>query len=453
MNKTVKPLSLRQGWIYAIGQLGWATMINVIGLQLVYFYIPTVDSGIPVFISQATFLLVLNAVAILGAIGRVFDAFTDPIIAYFSDKYDHPNGRRIPFMRWGILPAGISFFLLFYPIVDGASWINIAWFLVIQFIFYASLTVYVTPYLTLISEFGHTPKERLNLATYISVTYAIGIAIAAQVPGIATAILESGFCSTIVESIQTAIMAIAIFSMICMLIPTLSLKEKLHSIGKKSEVAFMTSLKSTFKNKHFKYYIIADLSYFLGMTLVMTGLLYYITVLLELGEEKSGLLTTVMIIISFLVYPIVNKLAKIVGKKKLICFAFVLMAINFISIYFLGKMPFANMTQAWILIAMMAVPMAFLGILPNAVLADIALHSSKTTGVNQEGMYFAARTLMQKFGQTIGIFLFAVLTTFGKDIGDDLGIRLSGIVGAAFCIFAAVYFLFYNEKEVLSIDE
>ncbi len=315
------------------------------------------------------------------------------------------------------------------------------------------MTVYVTPYLTLISEFGHTPKERLNLATYISVTYAIGIAIAAQVPGIATAILESGFCSTIVESIQTAIMAIAIFSMICMLIPTLSLKEKLHSIGKKSEVAFMTSLKSTFKNKHFKYYIIADLSYFLGMTLVMTGLLYYITVLLELGEEKSGLLTTVMIIISFLVYPIVNKLAKIVGKKKLICFAFVLMAINFISIYFLGKMPFANMTQAWILIAMMAVPMAFLGILPNAVLADIALHSSKTTGVNQEGMYFAARTLMQKFGQTIGIFLFAVLTTFGKDIGDDLGIRLSGIVGAAFCIFAAVYFLFYNEKEVLSIDE
>ena len=115
----------------------------------------------------------------------------------------------------------------------------------------------------------------------------------------------------------------------------------------------------------------------------------------------------------------------------------------------MGKVPLNNSLQAYTVVILYSIPLAFLGILPNAVLADIAEHDALKTGVRQEGMFFAARTLMQKFGQTFGVLCFAALTSLGKDPGDDFGIRLSGMLGFALCMFAATYFLKYNEKKLL----
>jgi len=42
------------------------------------------------------------------------------------------------------------------------------------------------------------------------------------------------------------------------------------------------------------------------------------------------------------------------------------------------------------------------------------------------------------------------LTTLGKDPGDDLGIRLSGIVGFALCLIAGFIFMRYDEKKLLA---
>ena len=78
--------------------------------------------------------------------------------------------------------------------------------------------------------------------------------------------------------------------------------------------------------------------------------------------------------------------------------------------------------------------------LPNAVLADIAQEDAIRTKEQREGMFFAARTLMQKFGQTFGVVSFAMLTTLGRDVGDDLGVRLSGLVGFALCLVAGIVF-------------
>jgi len=96
-----------------------------------------------------------------------------------------------------------------------------------------------------------------------------------------------------------------------------------------------------------------------------------------------------------------------------------------------------------------SVPLAFLSVLPNAVLADIAEHDALKSGERKEGMFFAARTLMQKFGQTFGILIFAMLTTFGKDPGNDLGIRLSGVAGFVLCLGAGLVFIRYNEKKLM----
>jgi glycoside/pentoside/hexuronide:cation symporter, GPH family len=144
----------------------------------------------------------------------------------------------------------------------------------------------------------------------------------------------------------------------------------------------------------------------MGLTIINTGLLFYVTVLLGLPEALVGNLLGIMVIVSFLFYPLVNILARKVGKKILVTISFLFMSSIFLAIFFLGRLPLPEETQAYLLVLFYAVPLAFLGVLPNAVLADIAGHDALKTGEAKEGMYFAARTLMQKFGQTFGILVF-----------------------------------------------
>ncbi len=444
-------LAPRTKGVYALGQLGWSILINIVNLQLVYFYIPTSDSGIPEYIPQVTFLVVLNTLTLLAASGRFFDAITDPIIAYLSDNWKSKNGRRVPFLRFGAIPAAICCLLLFVPIADGAGWANILWLFVVQICFYLSLTIYVTPYFALLAELGSGASDRLSLSLWISITYALGIVIASQVPGIATLFADVDSAT----SIQMAIAVLALVAIGFMLIPAFLLNEvELVSQQTRNEQpSIWASISETFKNQHFKYYVVADFAYFSGLTITMTGLLYYITILLGLEESAVGVLLPLMVGVSFLFYPIVSVLAKRVGKKQCVVLSFAWLAAVFGLIYMLGDLPMDSWTQALMLVISMAIPISFLGVLPNAILGDIASSHAKQTGVSNEGMFFAARTLLQKFGQTAGVIIFASLTVFGKDVGDDFGIRLSGVVGAIMCIVAALYFSKYDEQRVLHEEE
>ncbi|MGL1891824.1 MAG: MFS transporter [Spirochaetaceae bacterium] len=438
-------LPLKVALIYSVGQFGWSILVNIVSLQLVYFYIPPVGSGIKLHITQAIFLVVLNTLSILAASGRIFDAVTDPVIANLSDRWRGKRGRRTPFLLFGAAPAAIFCTLMFLPVVNGISGWNIAWLFFMQLLFYFFITVYVTPYFALIPELGHTSNERLNLSTWISITYGLGLITAAMVPSIADLINRDDR----VRSIQIAIAIVSFIAFIAMIIPGVFIDEKKYADGQPSNVPLIKAFKRTFSNINFRYYAIADLIYFIGLTIILTGLLYYVTVLLGLSERLVGSLLLIMIAVSFIFYPLVNILAKKVGKKILIIISILFMGLIFFGLFFLGKYPIPTIIQAYLVVIFYSIPLSFLGILPNAVLADIAEHDSLKSGIRQEGMFFAARTLMHKFGQTIGVLLFAALTTLGKDPGNDFGIRVSGIVGFILCMFAGFYFLKYNEKKIM----
>lgn len=438
-------LPLKSTLIYATGQFGWSILVNIISLQLVYFYIPPSDAGIRIYITQVVFMVVLNTISILAASGRVFDAITDPIIANLSDRCTAKIGRRRPFLLIGAAPAAIFCTLMFIPLVDGVSRWNITWLFLMQLLFYLFITVYVTPYFALIPELGHTANERLNISTWISITYGLGLITAAMVQRIADFIPLNDRA----RSLQLAITFVAFIAMVAMLVPGIFLDEKRFAEGKPSTTPLKAAFKHTFLNKNFRCYAVTDFIYFIGLTIIMTGLIYYVTVLLELPGSLVSRLLFIMITISFIFYPIVNFLAKEVGKKRLVILSISMMGLIFLGLFFLGKYPIPNYTQAYLVVILYSIPLSFLGILPNAILADIAEHDSLKTGIRQDGMFFAARTLMHKFGQTIGVLLFAMLTSLGKDVGNDLGIRVSGILGFSLCLGAVIYFLRYEERKIL----
>jgi GPH family glycoside/pentoside/hexuronide:cation symporter len=445
-----KPFTTGKQAAYALGMMGWSILINMINVILIYLYLPPKGSGLPIFITQVTILGIFNVIAIITASVRLVDAVYDPFIAQFSDKSKNPKGRRIPLMKLAILPSLLFCCLVFHPLQEHQSSMNIAWLVISLAGFYVSTTTYYIPYNALLPELAPTSKDKVRLATWQSFGYVMGIALASNVFNIAAFLRSDLRVGTRLLSLQLTIFGLAIVAAALMAIPAFTIDEKSFSVSKPSKVPIRRALKQTMANRNFVFFLIADFSYFIAVTIITAGLLYFITVLLRLPETIGNRLMAVMILVSFLFYPLVNFLSVRIGKKLIVVISFFLLALVFAGVFFMGKVPISAKAQIYMVIALAAIPVASLNILPNAILSEIIDKDTRDTGNNKEAIYFAVTYFFVKIAQTLGISLFAMFLIYGKDVGHDFGIRLNGVLGFALCVLAAVIFTGFNEKSVAS---
>jgi glycoside/pentoside/hexuronide:cation symporter, GPH family len=443
---SLQKIPLAKQITYAFGMMGWSIMINLISVILVYLYLPPESSGLPKLITQVVIFGFFNVIAIITASGRLVDAVVDPFIAQFSDRSKNPKGRRIPMMKWAILPAFIFCCLIFYPLKQEESTINILWLVIMLIGFYVSSTAYIIPYNALLPELAPSSEDKVRLSTFQSVGYVMGIGISSNAFNLTELLQTSLNMSTRIAALQLSVFIMALLAAVFMLITVLTIDEKKYCVSVPSAVPLKSALLQTLRNKNFLLFIVADFSYFIAVTIITSGLMYFVTVLLFLEESIGNKLMMTMVLVSFLFYPIINFLAKKIGKKIIVIVSLGLLSLVFLGIYFLGKADVNPLLQIYSLIAFAAIPLASLNILPNAILAEIIEKDSEDTHENKEAIYFAVRYFFVKIAQTFGIALFAMLLIYGKDIGNDLGVRLNGILGFVLCFLAALIFTRFKEK-------
>jgi len=440
-------LPLSKQIAYALGQFGWSLLSGLIGSYLIFYYIPTQESGISIFIPQITFFGFVSIIGAITMFGRFWDAITDPWIATLSDRSKSKKGRRISFMRNSAVPVAISTVLVFWSPFNSESPWNAIFLIVSITLYYLFITMYVTPFFALLSELGHTPQERLNLSTLISVTWFLGAAVASQAPTLWNVFIGMGYTPDV--AVRIAIAILSVIAMVFMLIPVFAIDEKRYCESVPSEMKMMESIKATFANREFTVFALSDLVYWVAVTMFQSSLLYYITVLLKLPDTMFGTLFILLGVGSFIFYVPVNLLAKKVGKKSLLLGAFVMFVFVYIAGAFMGMMPISTTLQAYLLVALASIPMAVFGILPNAVIADIAEYDAKRTGVRREGMFFGTRTFMSKIGQMLSMLILSALLLYEINGSNELGIRLTAVFAAVFCLLGLITLLFYNEKKIL----
>lgn len=458
----MKRLSKRQMRIFAVGQLGWSTLSGVISAWFVTFYLPTqndINGGAIQYIAPG--LIIGGFLTVLGlitALSRVFDAVTDPLIASLSDRSKNKRGRRIPFMQYAAVPLSVVTVLLFCaPIEEISSW-NVVWISVFIVLFYLFMTMYCTPYNALISEFGKTQDDRMYISTAISLTFFAGTLLA-YTPFVFAGLLRGnvGFA----WSYRICFIALAVIACVCMLIPTFFLKEKDFVETKPSNVNMFKSLGATFKNGNFRTFVFSDIMYWVGLTLFQTGLPFFVKVSMKLDESFTMIFLGSMTVLSAAFYPIVPKLVKKFGKKKLVITGFLGLALTYVIaglIGIIGTTVVPGIVYGVLICIVAAFPMALLGIIPQSIVADVAEADGYETGENREGMFFAARTFAMKFGQSLAMLVFTSLAIIGttqntnsNDItASVIGMTIVGFVAVAFCSLGALILSFYNEKKIMS---
>lgn len=494
----MKKITNKLLWIFAVGQFGWSLLSGIIATWLVHLYTGSAAKFLDTngilsqFISQNPLVASLTLFGLITAVGRLFDAVTDPLIASWSDRSSFRGGRRIPFLRAASLPFALLTAAVFVLPATGSVATNNTIIFALLMLFYLAMTLYCTPYNALIAELGDTQQHRINVSTFISFTYIAGFSLATMVPSLANvfqdgkvaailaaAAAEKGMAAeeltamlqgtamdevrailsqdtltqlTLAQqsAMRSAIGVMCAIAFVACMVPAVFIKERDYIDSKPSKTPAFSSLFKTFQNGQFRRFVYADVIYFFAVTLFQTGLADFETRLMGIPSDNTFTLTVIMTVVSLLLYLPVNRLAPKLGKKKLIVTGFFAYAAVFLVTALCGQ------GFAWGLIVAVSagVPMAILGILPQACVADVCELSTLETGEDRSGMFFAARTFAMKMGQALSMVIYTSVTVKhlvnGVETVEAGQYRTVAWIATVTCVIGACLFLLYNEKMILS---
>ena len=455
----LKPITNKILWIFAVGQFGWSLLSGIVSTWLVHLYTGVAETEgatnglFAQFITQNPILGSLTIFGVITAFGRIFDAVTDPLIASWSDRSDFKGGRRIPFMKAVAIPfAAVTVAIFIVPQFTNVILNDILIF-VLLILFYLFMTLYCTPYNALIAELGDTQKNRINVSTYISFTYIAGFSLSTLVPTVAGPL--GSIAGSQANGMRLAIAVLAGIAAIAMILPAFLIKERQYIYSRPVKTHAFKSLLVTFKNGQFRRFVYSDVIYFFAVTLFQTGLADFETKLMGIDSSYTFLLTVLMTVVSLILYPLVNGLARKVGKKNLIITGF----FTYSAVFLLTALCGQGLIWGIIIAGCAGIPMAILGILPQACVADVSELSALETGENRSGMFFAARTFAMKMGQALSMVVYTSVTVATILTGDD-GVetkivnasqyRTTAWIAFGACLAGALLFFFYREKKVLT---
>ncbi|MEM9172878.1 MAG: MFS transporter, partial [Pseudomonadota bacterium] len=138
-------------------------------LKLVYGIGAFVNNTLAAAIGSMTIVLNLGLglsptlVGLLGALPRLTDAITDPLMGYISDNTNTKYGRRRPYIFIGAIAAGLIFILLWQLPPGKSDGFYFWYFLGGSLIFYLAYTIFATPWVALGYELTPDYHERTRL--------------------------------------------------------------------------------------------------------------------------------------------------------------------------------------------------------------------------------------------------------------------------------------------------
>lgn len=460
-----KQISTPKIFAYCLGDFSRAVINGLIVTYALKFFNVTESSGLPL-------LLPIGAMGIIRMVGLIFDAVTDPWVASISDRSTNKNGKRIPFIRLAAIPYAVTCLLMFFPPDAAVSTLNVIWVVVMILLYYLASTFYTVPYQALQAELTSDTRRRVFFYTINSLMFVIGSAIIYVHP-----VLVNMFKAQGMETVWAWRAAFGVFAAlgaICAVIPGFILKEKDYVESRTYHVPILKSFAQTIKVKQFRIVGLGYLVMQSGFAFFNAAMLFYIDVLLKLNESFATIVLGISIVFGVCTYPLVNLIARKIGKKPLLIIACLIYVVVYAGIFFyqpisafFGTAPVTNalilsfagagalvgdVVCAFLIGLLIAFPIACTNILPASAFADLAQYDTIKTGENKTGMFIATRNFAYKVSSAVVMWIVSSVMYFGAmdSYPTVMGVRLTAIIAAGLLLVAAVIYMRYDDKTIVS---
>ncbi|MBR2495986.1 MAG: MFS transporter [Clostridia bacterium] len=444
---------------YCLADIAKGLFNGMIGNYLLYFFQPTVKSGLPQLLPQDKILGFITIMALITGLGKVIDAITDPLVASMSDKCTHKAGRRMPFMRYAAIPYALSVLLIFYAPFQNGSIFNAIWVGIFLLTYYTAYTFYFIPRNALVPEI--IPDAKVRVGYYgISTAFFMG---SSSFMYAATAFVNilKNFGLDALWAWRAIFTLFAAIGMTCLLLSAYAFDENEYvSKNTKPKESLLKSFGLVFKNKNFIIFGLGDLFSGVSMAFFQTAMLYYITMLLNVPESQSFLVMLSAIGVAICLFPFIIKFSRKYNKKALLVAASIVFTVVFAFIFFGDKIAaLAPGNELFIGLALGVVvsfPFAAINILPQSIMSDIIQEDCLKNNVNREGIFSATKTFIEKVASAVAMVIVSSVLAIGALSGESvglLGVKLTGVFAGVFSLLSLVMFIFYNDKQVTDYIE
>ena len=280
----------------------------------------------------------LNAIFIATAmiIFTIWDAVNDPFIGYLTDritKLTRRFGKRFPWIIVGIIPANFMFALMFMPpMVNAAS--NpmpiFIWIVVTTCLFDSLATLCFINVESLFPDKFRNGKARRRARGWGTPLSMIALPVSAIIPPLMITFDDPA------SYIPMAFLCVGILTVVSILfLPGMwENKETIdrYYVSQMKPETFIAALKSTLKQKSFRYYIIIFFGFVVVTNSLTASIPYAVFVVLQ-GDESDAILlfamflTGALISVPFWIYFNKrlnnNKKSAVIGGITLTCGAFI----------------------------------------------------------------------------------------------------------------------------------
>jgi GPH family glycoside/pentoside/hexuronide:cation symporter len=353
--------------------------------------------------------------------GKVWDAVTDPMMGYISDRTLSRWGRRRPYLLFGAVPLALTMWLFFSVPRTENSFLLVLWAGFALMLLNTAMTVINIPYGSLTPELTGDYHERTSLNGY-----RFGCAVFGTILGAAavqplvdlfakmkqgdnggTGGLQFGWSMT--GLLMGAVIAIVT------LVTFFGVKEKKLSKADLPVKGFFATYKAVFLNGPFVKLLFTYGLNIMGLTFLQTILAYY-TEYVYSRPDITPLAMMILLLTAMICIPISVLISKKIGKKRTYQICFVALATASMIIYFLGQRLGPNFFLGMMVYA--GIGVGFMYVAPFAMIPDAVDYGAAHTGERDEGAYYGIWTFISKLGTSFSVFVSGLILSAGGYIAN-----------------------------------
>jgi GPH family glycoside/pentoside/hexuronide:cation symporter len=387
-------LSLRCIADYVAPTAGVGFMFMMVGLYLMKY---------------ATDVLLIPPVA-MGTIffaARIWDAVSDPVAGYLSDRTRTSLGRRRPWLLASVVPVAAAFVVVWSPpaALSGAE--TVAWMAAGVIGFYAAMTIFIVPHLSLGAELSLDYHDRTRLYGARHIVWNVGSIAALAGMALLIAATSPGSRAdprAVANRMALLVSAITAASIVWAVI---RLRERPEHLGRGARNS-LGAYRDVLANPHARLLLVVILIESLGGATIVV-LTPYVAQYIIGRPDLTPLFILVYMLATISFVPMWLPLSRRFGKKRLWMFSMLLTAAAFGGMFFLEEGSVA-------LISVLAFLAGLAGscgaIISPSIQADVIDWDEYHSGDRKEGSYFAAWTFVFKSATGITLMLTGYVLEF-----------------------------------------
>ena len=430
---------LRTSIAYGLPGIGAGYMYLLLSLYVMKF------STDVLLISPVVMGLIFSA-------SRIWDALSDPVAGYLSDRTTLKFGRRRTWIIISCIPISIAFFAVFSPPATLQGEDLDRWMMFAILGFYSAMTLFFVPHMALGAELSTNYHERTRLFGVRHIFYTVGsiLALASMHYLIQEELRVDGDVRELASNL--ALWSVLITSLL-IIYSVSRLKENPNYQDRVNKNPFK-AFADVWKNPHAKILIIILFIENVGGAAIGVLTLYIAQYVVE-APAWAPLIILAYMLPSTLSVPLWIPLSRKFGKVNLWVFSLFLTGVSFGGIFLIL---FAPDVETRLLIIFIGAFFAGIaagcgGAIGPSIKGDVIDYDEYLTGERKEGSYFAALNFVYKSAYGVMLLLTGFVLEYSgfipnQDQTMEVKLALTSLYGIVplICYSVGAALLFYKFK-------